>query len=173
MTKQEAKELILREALTTQPDCVVIDDLTEIYSDFFVFFYQSKEYISSGKLEDMYVGNGPVIVCKNTRKVFETGSEKSSLEYIENFEACGDPNAELTDMVEVTGWQEGANKVQATKLIKRYGKLRLADAKFIVDSVMDDNSNTFRVVDALEIDEAVAGLINSGFPSKRIWSNQG
>ena len=172
MTKQEANELIVKDVLNAQPDCVVMDELTEVYPSFFVFFYQSKKYISSGKLKDMRVGQGPVIVCKNTSKVFETSAAKSPLEYIKCFEACGDPLAELTDIIKIIAWVEGAEKVKATKLIKRYGNLGLADAKFIVDNVLEGNSSAFQVVDIQEIDQTVTDLVNLGFTAKRLWSNQ-
>ena len=32
------------------------------------------------------------------------------MEYIDTFKACGDPNAELTDIVEIIDWIKGANK---------------------------------------------------------------
>ena len=67
---------------------------------------------------------------------------------------------------------EGAEKVKATKLIKRYGNLGLADAKFIVDNVLEGNSSAFQVVDIQEIDQTVTDLVNLGFTAKRLWSNQ-
>jgi len=162
----------LREVISQTPDCSVLSEKTEAHNACYVFYYQSNKYISSGKLEDMYVGHGPVIVCRKTSEVFETGSSRASLEYIDTFKACGDPNAERTDIVEVFDWREGANKVEATKLIKSFGNLDLADAKNIVDSILEGHPASFKVSDLALADEAVSRLINMNFSARRLWSNQ-
>jgi len=161
----------LREVISQTPDCSVLSEETETHNACYVFYYQSNKYISSGKLEDMYVGHGPVIVCRSTNTVFETGSSKAPQKYIDTYKACGDPNAELTDIVEISEWKESANKVAATKLIKSFSNLGLADAKNIVDDVLEGYSASFKVSDIAQVDEVVVGLTDNNFVARRLWSN--
>jgi len=172
MTEQEALELVLDEVISKTPECSVLSDKTEAHDACYVFYYQSNQYISSGKLEDMYVGHGPVIVCRETSEVFETGSSRSSLEYIDTFKACGDPNAERTDIVEIFDWREGANKVEATKLIRKFSNLGLADAKQIIDSVLEGRCTSFKVSERELVDKVIESLSDMNINAKRLWSNQ-
>jgi len=171
MTEQEALKLVLREVISQTPDCSVLSEKTEAHNACYVFYYQSNKYISSGKLEDMYVGHGPVIVCRKTSEVFETGSSRASLEYIDTFKACGDPNAAPTDIIEISEWKEGANKVAATKLIRSFSNLGLSDAKNIVDDVLAGYPASFKVSDIAQVDAVVVGLTDNNFLARRLWSN--
>ena len=172
MTKQEALDLVLKEVLSQTPDCSVLEEETETHPDCYVFYYQSNKYISTTKFKDMYVGHGPVIVCRNTKTIFETGSSKSPLEYVNNFSACGDPHAELTDILEIFEWKEGANKIEAIKLVKNYGAFGLAEAKGLIDKTLEGHSVSFTVSDISEAADIVAALTSTGFQTRQLWSNQ-
>lgn len=172
MTEQEAIELVQKEVLSSKPDCALIQEAHEEYQSCFVLYYQSSKYISSGNTNDMYVGYGPVIVCKNTSRVLETGSQKTTQEYVDAFDACGDPNAVKTEFILVSGWVSGAKKVDATKTIKFYSGLGLADSKKITDSALNEVPSSFKVNDKLSIDAALKELKEAGFRSRQLWSNE-
>jgi len=172
MTKHEAIELVLKEVLSTKPDCSLIEEAQEEYPSCFVFYYQSSKYNSSRNMSDMYVGQGPVIVCKKTNQVFETGSQKSTHDYLEAFDACSDPNAEKTQLIQVTGWTEGAEKVKATKAVKYYSELGLADSKKVIDSALKEIPASFKVIDKTKIICALDELKNMGFKCRQLWSNE-
>ena len=120
----------------------------------------------------MYVSHGSVFLDKRTGVFFETGSCKSTEEYIEAYQACGDPNAELTNFVELYGWREGANKVSTTGHIKHIMGLGLKDAKGIVDSVLNGETISFEVSSQDEAINAVKIIDGYGFNCIRLWSNQ-
>jgi len=69
-------------------------------------------------------------------------------------------------------WREGANKVAATKLVRNYSDLGLAEAKEIVGSVVEGYPASFKVSDPAQADEVLAGLTDNNFAARRLWSNQ-
>jgi len=172
MTEEEALELVLKKVISKTPDCSILSEETESHDACYVFYYQSNQYISSGKLEDMYVGHGPVIVCRETYEVFETGSSRAPLEYIDTFKACGDPNAVLTGIVEIFDWREGANTTKATKLIRNFSHHGLADAKNIIDRVLEGHAVSFTVADITKAQEVSLALISNNFAAEQLWSNK-
>ena len=172
MNIAEAKEIVEREVISSNPDCALLEESTSEFLSCFVFYYQSKKYIESGKFEEQYVGQGPVIVCKNTGKVFETGSAYSTEHYVSAFEKCGDPFGEPTNRVKITGWNEGANKVQATKLVKAISGSNLSEAKKVIDSALLNAEPSFIANTDQMASEAVVKLKGYGFDSKQLWSNQ-
>jgi ribosomal protein L7/L12 len=172
MNIQEAQILVEEKVISRAPDCAVIEEATEEYDKCFVFYYQSKKYIESNDILDMLVGQGPVLVDKITGDIFETGSAYSTEHYVAAFEACGDPYGEPGSTIVITGWQEDANKVSATKLVKQATGAGLAEAKQIIDSVMGGNKATITVLDIDRLPDIVEELSSLGFNSKQLWHTQ-
>jgi ribosomal protein L7/L12 len=169
---EEAQNLIRDKVLLKLEDCALMEESTQEFDFGWAFFYQSKKYIESRDFKDMYVGQGPVIVDKHSGEFFETGSSKSTEDYLDAFKACGDPNAELTNFVELNGWREGANKVSTTKHIKSIMGIGLKDAKGIVASVLMGKTISFEVPSQDEALNAVRIFDEYGFNCRRLWSNQ-
>ena len=111
-------------------------------------------------------------MCKATGKCFETGSTFSAEEYVKAFEACGDPYGQPTSKIQRVGWVEGAIAVNAIKCIKTAANLNLAQAKSIIDAVLE-GSSTIVVLDSIDkVESAIQYLRENGFESTQLWSNQ-
>jgi len=121
---------------------------------------------------DMSVGAGTVLVSKESGTVFETGSAYSTEHYVSAFESCGDPFGEPTQSISVYGWESGANKVAATKLIKAESGLNLRESKLIIDAALKDESRSFSTESSKKALEVADKLSKYGFHCKQLWSNQ-
>lgn len=89
MDKTEAFKLVENELKTQSPeiDCAILEDETIEKSWGWVFFYQSKAFISSGDFRDMLGGNAPLIVNRASGKITETGTAYEIEHYIKEYEA--------------------------------------------------------------------------------------
>jgi ribosomal protein L7/L12 len=172
MNVEEAINKVEQLILASKPDCTLIENSTLEYPHCFVFFYQSKKYVETGDPRAMLVGHGPVLVSRKNGRVFETGSVYPAEQYVEALEACGDPYGEQTDNVKITGWHEGANKVEAIKLVNSKSGVGLAQAKSIVDCVLENKESVFSAGTAKDAEKAVDLLKKLGFKSTQLWSNQ-
>ena len=92
MNRQEAQSLVEIELskLKSQDvphDCVVLESKTIERAWGWVFFYQSKEYLNSGKFEHMLAGNAPLLVNRNTGNITHTGTAHNIEHYIKEYES--------------------------------------------------------------------------------------
>jgi ribosomal protein L7/L12 len=172
MNIDEARRRVEKEVLSSKSDCALVEANTLEYPHCFVFIYQSKKYIETGDFHSMLVGHGPVLVARSDGSVFETGSAFPVEHYVETLKACGDPYGELTENVKISGWRKGANKVEATKLIRSKSDLGLARAKAVIDDVLDNKESVFSVGTVKDAEETVMALNKLGFNSVQLWSNQ-
>lgn len=170
MEIQEARKLVESNVLSKNPNLTLLDDLTTEYENCFVFYYQSKKFVETGNDNYFLVGQGPVIVSKSTYDVFETCSAHSTEHYINVFNECGHPMAEITNKVQILGWNDGANKVQATKSIKAATGLGLKEAKYHIDSILMNESTIFEAKSIEDAEKIVVQLLEFGFVSKQIWT---
>lgn len=145
--------------------------ITEIkdFGGFYAVYYQSNEYIESQKFQDLLVGHGPYIVEKNTQKIYETGSVLPVENYIAAIQACGNPYATATSRIKIIGWEIGANKVEATKLIKLKSGMNLQSAKAIIDEALSNKQPIFSIIEIEKAAEIVNELKQFGFRSKQLW----
>ena len=98
LTRTQAREIVqaelLRRCQIPGDSFVIIDDLTVERPFGWVFFYDSKKYLDSGRVEDAIAGNGPVLVNKNSGHVEFCGSHKpvqsSIRDYEEKLRVSGD-----------------------------------------------------------------------------------
>jgi len=173
MNTVEAQNIVEEKIISKLCNCSVIEKYTKEYDTCFVFYYQSNDYIESHDIKDMLVGQGPVIVDKISGKIFETGSAYSTEHYVKAFEACGNPYGEPSSIILITGWQDGANKVGATKLIKQLTGFGLADAKQVIDSVLSGNKESITLLDINKVQNTAEQLNSLGFNNKQLWSTPG
>ncbi|CAB1057826.1 hypothetical protein D1BOALGB6SA_2581 [Olavius sp. associated proteobacterium Delta 1] len=92
LSKQKAQLLV--EAEISKPDYFspdlqveIIDSATIEREWGWVFFYQSAEYLKSGKLDAILAGNAPYIVNKHTGELVLLGTALSVETYIEDYES--------------------------------------------------------------------------------------
>ena len=62
---------------------LLIEPHKKDYKFGWLFFYQTKKYISTGSISDMLIGNAPFIVEKSTGDIFILGTEKPIKKYIQ------------------------------------------------------------------------------------------
>ena len=172
MDKYKAKRIVESKVMENHPDCSIMDESSKEFSSCFVFYFQSKKFIESGNFGEMYVGQGPIIVCKETGDLFETGSAHSTEHYVNAFELCGDPFGEPTDKISIHGWSEGASAVKAIKCIRKVTDLGLSDAKSKIDQVLNSNGAVIKLTSIDIVDSTISTLGEIGFKSSQLWSNQ-
>ncbi|MGH1539877.1 MAG: hypothetical protein ACRBHB_05625 [Arenicella sp.] len=172
MNEIEAREIVSKQIVGKLEEFSLMDESTQEFATCFAFYYQNNDYIKSRDFREMSVGAGPVLVCKQSGSVFETGSTYSTEQYVKAFESCGDPFGELTKNISVYGWREGANKVAATKLIKAKSGLNLRDSKNIIDKTLNNEESRFSTESVEESRLVNEELVEYGFKCKQLWSNQ-
>ncbi|MBU2984911.1 hypothetical protein KO528_06100 [Saccharophagus degradans] len=172
MNYKEAKEIVEKDVIEKLDGFSIVEESTIEFSSCFAFYYQNDTYSKTRHVMDMSVGAGAVLVSKESGEVFETGSAYSTEYYVSVFESCGDPFGEVTSTISVYGWEFGANKVAATKLIKAESGLNLRESKLIVDAVLNNESRSFTTESSEKAIEVANKLRNYGFRCKQLWSNQ-
>lgn len=172
MNKVEAREIVNQKIIGKLEGFSIMDESTQEFATCFAFYYQNNDYIKSRDFKDMSVGAGPVLVCKQTGAVFETGSAYTTERYVKAFESCGDPYGELTENISICGWCEGANKVAATKLIKAKSGLSMRDCRIIIDKALNGEESRFST-ESVETSTLVNKELGKlGFKCKQLWNNQ-
>jgi hypothetical protein len=89
LSRGEAQALV--EKALANPEFVILADQTIERPWGWVFFYQSKRYLSTGDHADALAGNAPYLVNKHTGAVIVTGTGEPVEDYIANYERTGDP----------------------------------------------------------------------------------
>jgi len=172
MNRLEAKLIVESHVRENYPGCSIIEDYSEEFASGFVFYFQSKKFLESSGFGDMYVGQGPIIVCKETGGVFETGAAYSAEHYVDAFESCGDPLGEPTDTIVIDGWIDGASAVKAIKCIRQATGLGLANVKSKVDQVLGGDDVVIKLSSIDVVDSTISTLAGIGFQSSQLWGNQ-
>ena len=79
-----------------------------------VFFYNSTNPDSTP-----IAGNAPFIVERESGDLLTTGTAYPIEHYIQNYRTTGDPHGRLGRAILITGYQDGAKKIEATKSLPR------------------------------------------------------
>lgn len=169
MNLDQARKIFERDVMALKADCVTIEAATQEFPRCFAFVYQSKKFVETGSFSEMLVGQGHVLISREDGRVFKTGSAFSVEHYVEAFEACGDPFGTPTATVKILAWNEGANKVEATKLVKAKSALGLSQAKAVVDNALSYKKSVFTTETVQDAKEAVLKLKEYGFVSIQLW----
>lgn len=148
--------------------------ITEIkdFGDFCAVYFQSEKYLQSQKLEDLFVGHGPYVIEKASSKISETGSAHSVEHYIQSIQACGSAFGIPTGNIQILGWEIGANKARATKLVQLKSGMNLQLSKSVIDQVFSNHQSIFSVLNIEEVELVRNELKQFGFSSKQLWNNQ-
>lgn len=91
MTIDEARELALRHAKSRSPervrnDIVIMEEFTEERARGWIFSYQTGRWLETKKTRDGLIGNGPILIDKNTGKIVVFGSAGSTDYWYELYE---------------------------------------------------------------------------------------
>lgn len=169
ITLSQAIKNLEKLILGRKPEMGIIEDSSEEYESCYVIYIQSKKFIESRDFNDMCIGHGPVIVCKETGKIFETGSAYPTEQYVQAFTNCGDPYGTPTLSIRIDGWLEGARSIKAIKCIRKYTGMGLAIAKSKIDDVLSGTPIVVELGDIENAETFVSELSAYGFTSIQIW----
>ena len=85
-------EEYVRANVSLADDEAVIDDEQTLEEDsFWVFFYNSRQYVETGDFRHMMAGNAPLVVTKEDGTVHPTGTALPLETYLERFRQPGLP----------------------------------------------------------------------------------
>jgi hypothetical protein len=72
ITQSEARALAQsRVDAGTKIECQIIDSATQDLDWAWMFFYNSREWVETGRIESTLAGNGPLVVEKGSGKIHE------------------------------------------------------------------------------------------------------
>ncbi|GAB5562835.1 MAG: hypothetical protein SynsKO_44820 [Synoicihabitans sp.] len=125
----------------------ILEDVTTEFTHGWVFHYQSKAFLESGDLSDRLAGNAPIIIDSRNGSIHETGTAERLEYYIQNYEVTGDPHIEAIPALVITGWREGAQKIEATRTINHWSSLGLVESKACIDNALGGISTTIAMGD--------------------------
>jgi hypothetical protein len=97
LINKEAATRLANDFLVVQPKpkdfgFVVLDEYTIERERCYVFFYESSRFIETGRFEDRLVGNGPILVDRETSAVSQLGTALPVENYIKDYEARFTPS---------------------------------------------------------------------------------
>lgn len=176
ITLAQATELAHRQLLGFSNGEValrLLPDSTQEFDVGWVFYYQSAAFLESGDFMDQLAGNNPLFIARFDGRHFVIGLHRPLGESLAAYRACGDPSAQQTSEVRLTGWHRGGSTVSAIQAVRRHSRLGLASAKERVESCL---AGQFPVVDAASVAEAralVAGLSSIGFHAEIRYAKPG
>ena len=73
--------------LATDDEGVILEEKTIKKPYGWVFFYQRRTYLASGRIEDAYAGNAPILVERNSLEVRIFGTARPVEHYLAEYEA--------------------------------------------------------------------------------------
>ena len=73
--------------VTTGDHAVIVNESTLKRPYGWVFFYESRDFISSGKMRDKLAGNAPILVDRVNAEIRITGTARPLNVYLEEYEA--------------------------------------------------------------------------------------
>ena len=94
----EPYQLVIKKVCGPSPnlpeddEIIILDDATIEKSWGWVFFQTSKKWHETNDIKYAIAGNAPIIVEKDTGKLFFTGTAYPIEHYIQNYEKSGDPH---------------------------------------------------------------------------------
>ena len=139
ITRNEAESIATEHVASMSDVCVkdgfylaLTSEATLEYDFGWVFFYDSTD-----PDQTPIAGNAPFIVERESGDLVTTGTADSIEHYIHNYRTTGDPHGRLGLAILITGYQDGARKIEATKSLREHVGIGLADAKCIVERCMD------------------------------------
>ena len=141
----------------------IIDAATREFDVGWVFFYQSSRFLETGDVRDSLAGNAPLFVSRDDGRVIYVSYHRPITDSIQAYRACGDPNGYEESQIRLTRWSAGANKVQATRLIRRHSHMGLAEAKHSVDRCLAAHETVIETKDVASAKKLVIDLAEVGF----------
>ena len=171
MNNLDAENIVFRNLKLESKNCAIVPNATMEFKKCFVVFFQSKQYLETGKLNQMLIGDGGVIVDKESGLIFSTGSVYTVERYVEAYEAIGDPYAEKSEIISVFQCTNKTNTTDVTKYLHAKLSIGIAKAKEYVDSVVCGKKIELNCKEPEMAIEISQFLNNHGFLAKQFWKS--
>ncbi|MEN9362041.1 MAG: hypothetical protein RL095_3576 [Verrucomicrobiota bacterium] len=119
---------------------------------------------------DGTIGHGPVLVCKRSGKIYETGSGYAVEQYVDSFNRTGDPYADLKSLdelglrcrISIVGNRQ-VESLQAIKILKAAQGRGLAEVKPLIDAAIHGQKVELQFSSSTQAREVKASLEAIGF----------
>ena len=98
ITKEQARQLVAGsvcgrpDGLPDNDEIIILDEYTLERAWGWVFFYTSKLWQETRKIEYALAGNAPILVERATGRLLATGTAMPTEHYIDNYERTGSPH---------------------------------------------------------------------------------
>lgn len=86
MAKKSAEHYLFNMGKNIGLDLMLANNYTKDNGDFYVFIYNTKEFIETGNISSALTGNSPLFIDKNSGKIYESGTAYPLEHYIKKFE---------------------------------------------------------------------------------------
>lgn len=147
------KEQAINIAKTELQDEVITNVIE--YEKVFAICFVNKEYAMSQKMQDLLIGNGPLLIEKTTGKIFKTGSALPLSMLIEAFNKYGCPYISYTNIVKLIIEENHIESKYDILLIKKIFSLPLFKAKQNYDQLLKDKSVNIELKNIDEVNEVL------------------
>ncbi|WP_171181802.1 ribosomal protein L7/L12 [Ruegeria sp. HKCCD8929] len=168
ITVDAASEIAKRHVQTLGEDLTLFEKPITFGDYGWVFSYQSNAFIETNDISDALAGNAPILIDSDQGQVFTLGTAYDVSRYVQMYQRFGDPHAEPGPSLELCGWRTGANKVMATKEIKKHTQLGLKDAKGAVDACLHGSKPIVKCADPETADLLAQKLSAIGFDTRHL-----
>jgi hypothetical protein len=166
-TVQQARAIADEHLNASSPPVDIIDAVTQEHEFGWVFFYDSRRYLETGKFSERLAGNAPVLVERQSGRVWVLGTARSVDFYLTKFRRYGDPHAQPARTVSLLGWRRGANAVQAIAVLRKFTGLSLSQAKSKVEARLNGEPVQVTAPNPEEADELAKELEACGFSAQQ------
>lgn len=141
----------------------------EDFGDLLAIYFVNDAYYQSGKIEDMAIGSGPIILVKSSGEVFRTGSGQTTAEYVEAYRESGHVYGSLSETLEIRALPEQVTRKQCILDLKKAISIDISVSKAAVDKLLTGEFAEFSFADENRAQEAQQQLSKIGFSAKQRW----
>lgn len=146
MKANEAEELVKIEIEKDSDLFIVMPQHTFESNKCYAVFYQTKKYVETKNTDYMAIGHGAILVDKETRKLFHTGSGRIVTSYIDSYEKYGDPHLQENKHFLKVVYQptKSGNNLNAIRLVKMLTNLGITESKENLENMKKGNEITVK-----------------------------
>ena len=171
ITREQATLLATQyiECHLERPDlCLaLLHDLTAEHSFGWLFFYTSQDFIRTRDPNDAVGGNAPLLVERETGRLFVTGTAYPTQHYLDRYLETGDPHGEISRCVVLGTPASRPNKLATIQAIRDLAGLAMTDAKSLIDRCLHGEVVAVVAPDADAAGELISRLDALGWNAKR------
>jgi len=163
MDNKELRDLVAQNVIGS-----TITEITE-QDGFYIIHFVNNEYYETKDVQYMLVGAGPLLVNKETKEIFETGSGQIPSYYIESYHKTGTIYANPSNKIEVIGINDSPNKSEAILLLKKLCKISTIESKNLVEKAYNKIPSIIELESTDKAKEVTSTLKIANFIVEQLW----